>query len=210
VSQTTGGLPKATSAVPSTTIAAATVDRLPDLASLFETNKTTSGCYCMWFLLPSKECSAGWSGGNKVAFESAAVSDRHPMGLLAYQDGEAVGWCAAGPRTRYAKALRSPVLAGRDRDADSDVWLLPCFYVRRDARGSGVTRMLIEAAVSLAAKAGATAIEGFPLAGDRRRSTGEAFVGVEPLFASCGFAVVDRPTSGRVVMRRQLSRRGRR
>ncbi len=189
-------------------IEAVTADRLPDLATLFGSNKTTAGCYCMWFLVPAKECSAGWNGGNRVAFEAATSAAAEPMGLLAYRDGEPIGWCAAGPRTRYARALRSPVLAGRDVDADAGVWLVPCFYVRRDARRSGVTRALLQAAVALARTHRATAIEGFPLAGDKRRGTGDAFVGVEPLFASCGFTVVDRPTSSRVVMRRELSRPG--
>jgi GNAT superfamily N-acetyltransferase len=192
--------------VPATTTVPVTEERLPDLATLFGTNKTTSGCYCMWFLLPAKECSAGWSGGNKVAFELAAQSETRPMGLLAYRAGEPIGWCAVGPRARYARALRSPVLGGRDPATDRDTWLLPCFYIRRDARRSGVTRTLVEAAVALASRHRATAIEAFPLAGDRRRGTGEAFVGVEPLFAACGFSVVDRPTPARVVMRRELRR----
>jgi len=128
------------------------------------------------------------------------------LGLLAYRDQEAVGWCAAGPRTRYARALRSPILKGRDEVEDSRVWLVPCFYVRRDARKGGVTRALLEGAAALARKHGAHAIEGFPLAGDRRRSTGEAFVGVEPLFAACGFTAVARPSASRVIMRRDLRR----
>ena len=71
--------------------------RLPDLAALFGTNKTTSGCYCLWFLVSAKECQAGWGGGNRVAFEAATAAGATPMGLLAYRDGEPVGWCAAGP-----------------------------------------------------------------------------------------------------------------
>jgi GNAT superfamily N-acetyltransferase len=188
-------------------IEAVTPDRLADLASLFGSNKTTSGCYCMWFLVPAKECSAGWNGGNRISFEAVTGAAAEPTGLLAYRDGEPIGWCAAGPRTRYARALRSPIMAARDADADARVWLVPCFYVRRDARRSGVTRALLEAAVKLARTHRATAIEGFPLAGDRRRSTGEAFVGVEPLFAACGFSPIERPTAARVVMRRELRRR---
>jgi hypothetical protein len=65
-------------------------------------------------------------------------------------------------------------------------------------------RALLEQAVALAGSHGATAVEGFPLAGGERRSGGDAFVGVEPLFATCGFTVINRPTPRRVLMRRDL------
>jgi GNAT superfamily N-acetyltransferase len=185
-------------------IRAATADQLDDVAGLFGVSKTTSGCYCMWFVLPAKQIQAGWAEQNRCAFESMARDAAEPVGLLAYRDGEAVGWCAAGPRTRYARALRSPILKERDTAQDADVWLVPCFYIRRDARKQGVTRALLSSAVRLARQHGAEAIEGFPLAGDARRSAAEAFLGVEPLFASCGFEVVARPSSGRVVMRLAL------
>ena len=181
-----------------------TTRRLADLAALFATNKTTGGCYCMWFLVPVKECHAGWGPVNHERFNAFARGASPPAGLLAYRGAEAVGWCALGPRSRYARMLRSPTLKERDPAEDDTVWLVPCFFVRREARRSGVTRALLEGAVDLARKNGAPAIEGFPLAGDRRRSSGEAFLGVEPLFASCGFAAVARPSATRVVMRREL------
>jgi GNAT superfamily N-acetyltransferase len=181
-----------------------TAQRLADLDALFGTNKTTAGCRCMWFLVPSKQCNEGWGDVNRAAFADITRSEPAPTGLLAYRDGEPVGWAAAGPRERYSRALRSPILKQRDAAEDGSSWLVPCFFVRRDARRAGVTRALLEAAVALARTHKATAIEGFPLAGDRRRSTMEAFLGVEPLFASCGFTVVARPSASRVVMRRAL------
>src|SRR5262245_1633904 len=92
------------------TILPATADRLADVAALFGTNGTTRGCYCTWFLIPTKECRAGWSGGNQVTFEELARSETLPMGLLAYDDGQPVGWCAAGPRARFERALHGTVL----------------------------------------------------------------------------------------------------
>ena len=178
---------------------------LDDLATLFGTSRTTTGCYCMWFLVPAKECNAGWSGGNREALENLARHERQPVGLLAYRDKQPVGWIAAGPRSRFARALRGQVLRDHDPAEDDQVWLVPCFYVRREARRTGVMRTLLESAVDLAHRRGAIAVEGFPLAGDGRHSAGNAFVGVEPLFASCGFTTVARPTAGRVVMRRQLT-----
>jgi GNAT superfamily N-acetyltransferase len=65
-----------------------------------------------------------------------------------------------------------------------DVWLVPCFFVRDDVRGTGVSRALLEASVTLAAKNGAAAIEGFPCSGAKRRSSGDTQVGTEALFFS--------------------------
>ncbi len=161
----------------------------------------------MWFLGSVKECHANWGAGNRERFGEFARGATEPAGLLAYRDEEPVGWCAVGPRMRYARMLRAPMLKLRDPSEDSDVWLVTCFFVRRDARRSGVTSSLLEAAVALASRHDATAVEGFPLAGDQRRGAGEAFVGVEPLFASCGFTPVAHPTAARVIMRRELRQR---
>ncbi len=179
--------------------------RLDDLATLFGANKTTSGCYCMWNILPAKQCQAGWSGGNRLAFEELAATEPEPVGLIAYRDGEPVGWIAVGPRARYDRMLRTPTLAGHDPVEDPVVWLVTCFFVRREARRTGVTRALLEAAVELAREHRAVAIEGYPLAGDSRHAAAEAFVGVEPLYAGTGFAVVDRPSAARVIMRLELN-----
>jgi GNAT superfamily N-acetyltransferase len=189
---------------PSLDIQPLTGDRLADLANLFDTNGITRGCYCMFFLLTSRDFGHGWGTGNRARFEEFAAGQDPPAGLLAYRDGEPVGWCAMGPRSRYPRALRSPVLKGHDPDEDDRVWLVPCFFVRRDARRSGVTRELLTAAVAQADQHRATAIEGFPLAADTRRPPAEAFYGAEPAFAGCGFTVVARPTPIRVVMRRRL------
>ena len=54
------------------TVRPLTADRLGDLESLFGTNKTTAGCYCMWFLGPVKECHAGWGEANRDRFNELA------------------------------------------------------------------------------------------------------------------------------------------
>lgn len=65
--------------------------------------------------------------------------------------------------------------------------------------------------MELAAEQGALAIEGFPLTGDKRRSSGSDLqTGVERLFAAAGFDAVNRPSSNRVIMRRELAQSRRR
>jgi GNAT superfamily N-acetyltransferase len=197
------------------TVRAVDSDHLDDLDTLFASSKTTAGCRCMWFIASAKECQAGWGEPNRSAFAALTENSPDPVGLLAYRGEEPVGWCAAGPRSRYARALRSPHLKERDAWADGrsassrageddTVWLVPCFYVRRDARKVGVTASLLRGAVDLARSRGATAVEGFPLAGDGRRGAAEAYLGVEPLFAACGFTAVARPSPNRVIMRHPL------
>jgi GNAT superfamily N-acetyltransferase len=90
------------------------------------------------------------------------------------------------------------------RDEDEIVWLLPCLFVRAGRRGQGITHALVRAAVELARSEGASAIEGWPLAGSERRSD-DAFLGREQVFDDLGFSCVERPTPERVIMRLELS-----
>jgi GNAT superfamily N-acetyltransferase len=181
-----------------------TPKRFADLEALFDTNSTTRGCFCMWVLVPSKEFSGGWGAGNRDAFAERVNGSPQPMGLIAYDGGEPVGWCAAGPRAQYVRTGRSPLLRGRDVSEDADVWLVPCFFVRVGARRAGVTTKLLQAAVDLAASHSATAVEGYPRAASSPYDAASAFVGAESVFGECGFKVVRRPTQSRVVMRRDL------
>lgn len=178
-------------------------ERRADAAGLFDTSAITRGCWCMWFLLPTREVQGGWGAENQARFFELAREDDPPAGLLAYHDGKPVGWCAMGPRSRYPRAIRSPLMASRDPAEDGAVWLVPCFFVRRGSRRAGMTRELLNAVVEFGRERGATAIEGFPLAGDGPHKS-DRYLGTEPLFAACGFGAVARPSPRRVIMRRDL------
>lgn len=177
-------------------------DDVADLARLFGTERNTRRCWCMAFCTTRGQFAVGWlGGGNRRRFEALAAGPS-PMGVLAFDDGEPVGWCACGPRSRYLLAA-SPMLAHRDPDEDEDVWLLPCLFVRAGHRGQAVSHTLVGAAVESARRHGATAAEGWPLAASVDRP-GEAFLGRQQVFAELGFREVDRPSADRVVMRLEL------
>lgn len=181
--------------------------RLAHLADLFGSNGTTTGCYCMYFIVQNREFGTGWRGGNRERFEEIVRTDDRPTGLLAYDNGTPIGWCAVGPRSRYTRIFRSPLWKERDTTEDDDVWLVPCFFTRRGSRGKGVTRELLQAAVDLAAKHGATAIEGMPRSDAGKVDPANAYLGFEALFADCGFTATRRPNERRVLMRRELEGR---
>lgn len=180
-------------------------DLLDDVGRLFCSDAVVDKCWCMWFIIPVKAFHAAGGEGNRASFSALAAEADRPMGLLAYQAGEPVGWCAAGPRSRYVRALQTPTYRGGEAREDDTVWFVPCFFVRKEARGTGVSRALLEAAVELARANDATAIEAFPFSGTKRRSGGDLQVGVQSLFAACGFEVIRTPSTSRVVMRRGLT-----
>lgn len=180
-----------------------TPDLVPDADELFGSSPGTAGCSCMWFIIPVKQYHAGGAQVNRGLFHDLVESNPAPIGLLAYRGGEPVGWCAAGPRSRYARALRVPSFKGRDPEEDGSIWLVPCFYIRKEVRREGVARALLEGAVTLAREQGAPAIEGFPFARGAKVSS-DSMVGVESLFESQGFTVTRRPSATWVVMRRDL------
>ena len=180
-----------------------TRDLVPQAEALFGTSSETRGCFCMWFIIPVTQYHSGGPVENRKLFGELVNDSDQPIGLLAYRVGEVVGCCAAGPRTRFARALRVPSFKGRDPSEDESAWLTPCFYIRKDARREGVARALLEGAVDLSVEAGASAIEGFPFA-RRAKLSRESMVGTEALFASCGFHVSRRTSATRVVMRRNL------
>ena len=124
-------------------------------------------------------------------------------GLVAYLDGEPVGWCAVEPRTAYGGLLRNNRVPWTDRaedKTDDSVWAVTCLFTRAGFRKRGVSRALTHAAVGFARERGARAIEGYPMT-TKNVILEELHVGTEGVFASAGFAEVSRPTPRRVVMR---------
>jgi GNAT superfamily N-acetyltransferase len=159
----------------------------------------------MWFIIPVKEFHPGRAQLNGQRFRQLVANSREPLGLLAWQGDDAVGWVAAGPRSRFARAVKTPTLRAVDFTEHDSVWLLPCLLVRRDRRGQGIAGRLISSAVGLAAKSGAIAMEGFPHSGSARHSH-DAQVGNQRLFEDAGFRSVHHPSPSRVIMRRDFGR----
>jgi GNAT superfamily N-acetyltransferase len=124
-------------------------------------------------------------------------------GLVAYLDGEPVGWCAVDRRNEYLRLGQTP-WKGREEDRDDDtVWAITCFVVRAGFRLRGVTYRLAESAVEFARERGARALEGYPMIPEpgQKITWGEINVGHRKVFEAAGFREVSRPSKRRCVMR---------
>jgi GNAT superfamily N-acetyltransferase len=84
------------------------------------------------------------------------------------------------------------------------VWSLSCFYVRRGYRRRGVASALIAAALKAARRAGAPALEAYPVDTARAESTSNVFTGTAAAFRRAGFKTVARRLPSRPVMRHDL------
>lgn len=177
---------------------------LDGLDTLFCGNKPADRCWCMWHIIPVKAFHEGGPEQNRTQLMVLAQTEDKPIGILAYQDDEPAGWCAVGPRERYARAIKTPSYRHKGEDPFNNVWLVPCFIVRSESRGQGISKMLLDAAVELARSYNAQAVDGFPFASDKRRSGSQNHVGFESTFLACGFTPIRRPSESRVVMRRIL------
>ncbi len=95
-----------------------------------------------------------------------------------------------GPRSTYERLEASRVLAPVD---DRPTWSIVCFVVAKAARGHGVARAMLDAAVQHARDRGATLLEAYPVdtAGERV-SAATAFRGTLHMFESAGFREVAR------------------
>ena len=84
------------------------------------------------------------------------------------------------------------------------MWSISCFYIRKGHRRHGVTSVLITAALETARRAGAVAVEAYPLDAELTPST--SHTGYASTFARAGFTTVARHVPSRPIMRYDLGR----
>lgn len=137
---------------------------------------------------------------NRMAFKAIVESGIVP-GLLAYVDGEPVGWCAVEPRGSYPTLDRSRILARVD---EKEVWSVPCFYVAKDFRGRGLMRDLLTAAINWAGRHGARIVEAYPVESGSKLPDSSIYTGAVPAFRAAGFVEVLRRSERRPIMRKTI------
>jgi GNAT superfamily N-acetyltransferase len=184
-----------------------TADRFADVSALFGEGGDPKWCWCAYWRLRSKDWSASSPSKNRDMLRTLAARPNAP-GLLAYEGDRAVGWVGLGPREEYDHLEHSRV---RPRLDDVPVWSIVCFIVSKAARGRGVARHLLDAAIDHARSQGAPALEAYPVdAAGGRVADNIAYTGALSTFRAAGFVEVrsiDSPTATvrRVIVRRNLA-----
>ena len=182
-----------------------------DIEAVFGGRGAAASCWCQRFKLRPGEAFKRFPAEER-AFRLRQQTDagnpkaEHTAGLVAYLDGEPVGWCAVEPRTAYPWLLKHQKVTWIDRDedkGDDSVWAVTCLFTRAGYRRRGVSYALAQAAVELARTRGARALEGYPMITQPGKDViwDEMHVGARSVFEAAGFTQVTHPTPRRVVMR---------
>ena len=185
----------------------ATIDRWSDVQRALTGGGDGASCQCIWPVLSNKDWNAT-TKDQRTEMLRTEIADGPPPGIIAYVDGEAAGWIRIGPRTRQARIPRTRIIAAASTEPfdDTSVWAVTCFVVRREHRGSGLNRVLLQAAVDYARSSGARLIEGYPVdtAGEKMRAN-DLFHGTLGTFLSVGFEQRAPLKPGRTLVARDLA-----
>jgi GNAT superfamily N-acetyltransferase len=175
-----------------------TPERWPDFEQLFGPHGAYGGCWCIWWRTSRSQFEKQGNAGNRQAMKDIVESGQVP-GILAFLDGQPVGWCSVAPRDTYPSLNRSPVLKRLD---DKPVWSIVCFYVAKAQRDRNLTLQLIRAAIDYVRGQGGQIVEAYPTQprGGRLPPV-SSFMGIPSVFEEAGFVECARPSKSKVVMR---------
>jgi GNAT superfamily N-acetyltransferase len=183
----------------SLTIRPLTPDLWPALEDLFGKSGACNGCWCMYWRIGS-EYHKRAREKNRRAFRHI-VTHGPPPGLLAFDGQRAVGWCQLTPRDELGWLAHARFF---ERADDVRVWSISCFYIRRGYRRKGVMSALIAAALQLAKRSNAPAVEAYPVDTAQPGGTSNVFTGTMSAFRRAGFTTVARRVPSRPIMRHDL------
>ena len=182
-----------------------------DLQAVFGARGSAAICQCQRYKLAPREAFKSYPAEERARrlreqTHCGTADMTTTSGLVAYLDGEPVGWCAVEPRPAYEGLLRVYRVPweGRSEDkTDASIWAVTCVFARAGYRRRGIGYALARAAVDFARERGARVLEAYPMLtqpGDDI-TWGELHMGTRSIFAAAGFEEVLRPTPRRVVMR---------
>jgi GNAT superfamily N-acetyltransferase len=175
-------------------------DLWSDLEELFGPNGACGGCWCMFWKLRGKAYEESRGMENRQMHKTL-VSSGTTTGLLAYLNGEVVGWLAVEPRAAYDKLAHSRALKPVD---DQEVWSITCFFVAKKLRRKGIAVELIKAAVEHVSRRGGRIVEGYPVDAKENAPAPFVFTGTASAFRKAGFREVARNTPTRPIFRYEI------
>ncbi len=176
--------------------------------SVFRREASSRACWCQFHVLDNAAQRTTTPASRRELLRTQVATLDPPRGLVALDDGEAVGWCGVEPRVRLRHVLASRLVVKHSVDPldDPGVWSVYCLLVPPALRRRGNGARMLHAAIAHAAAHGASSIEGYPVDTSRRGgSLPPGFsTGTLDMFEEEGFRAVAALPSARTLVHRAV------
>ena len=179
----------------------ASADRFADAEHALTGGGDGASCWCQWWMLRDKDFQAATTGERRELLRGdLAVTPA--SALIACVDGVPAGWVKVSPRPDQPRLATTRAFQQSPEPFDDEsVWAITCFVVRKEFRGHGLVRRLLDAAVEQARSHGARVIEGYPVDTDAgKTSSNDLYHGALSSFEDAGFIEVARPGARRPIV----------
>jgi len=167
------------------------------------------GCWCMYYARPrpvGKGLSTEeWKKINRKDKETLVRQGRSHA-ILVYDEKTPVGWCQYGSRDelpridagRGYRKVRQPVGAEK-------IWRITCFFVDKQYRGQGVSKIALHAALESIRNKGGGVVEAFPVVSKKMAAVPEwRWFGTPNMFKRERFKPVAPLGTSGLLMRRTI------
>jgi GNAT superfamily N-acetyltransferase len=172
-----------------------------DFEALFGERGVCGGCWCMSWRLSRGEFDKKKGSGNKRAMKKLVESEEQ-IGIIAYLDGQPIGWCSVAPREKFVKLENSRVLKHID---DNPVWSITCFFILKKFRRQGLSVEVLKGVISFCKKKKVKILEAYPIIPySKNMPAAFAWTGFQSMFEKAGFEVAKRWSKVRPIMRYHL------
>lgn len=179
----------------------ASADRFADAEHALTGGGDGASCWCQWWMLRNKDFQAATTDERRELLRGDLAATP-ASALIAYVDGIAAGWVKVSPRPDQPRLAATRAFQQSPEPFDDEsVWAITCFVVRKEFRGHGLARRLLDAAVEHARSHGARLIEGYPVDTDAgKTSSNDLYHGALSSFEDAGFIEVARPGARRPIV----------
>lgn len=166
---------------------------------LFGKNGAGAGCWCMYFRQSKSDHEEGKSECTNQNRMKHLVWNQKPTGIIGFYEEIPVAWCALSPREDFIRLQRSRVHKPID---NKKVWSIPCTFVAKDFRKSGVSVELLKGAIQYAKTNGIEILEAYPTVPTQEKLPDSfAWIGLYKSFERAGFEIVDHKSKHRPMVR---------
>jgi hypothetical protein len=175
----------------------------PDFERVVEKhNGVWGGCWCTAFHLNRSE-EKQWTGKHRALKEKLVRASRSHEALV-YDGTDIVGWCQFGPPVELPGRMSG---YGKLDEAPPD-WRITCFFVDRDHRKEGVSKVALQGALRMIASKGGGTVDGYPI-DTRGKPYSSSFLwgGTHSMFTEFGFRPLGALGTSKWVMRKVVRSR---